>query len=132
MALVSKIKLACLDGMLCMLFLWCSWHSTLHAFFYSITRLLTSITSQYIAGFGSSGWQAPEQLRHESQTRAMDLFSLGCLIFYCITKGKHPFGEYYERDMNIIKGNFDLFVVDHIPEAVHLISQLLQPKPEDR
>jgi serine/threonine-protein kinase/endoribonuclease IRE1 len=62
----------------------------------------------------------------------MDLFSLGCLIFYCITKGKHPFGEYYERDMNIIKGNFDLFVVDHIPEAVHLISQLLQPKPEDR
>ncbi|XP_051215987.1 serine/threonine-protein kinase/endoribonuclease IRE1 [Lolium perenne] len=88
--------------------------------------------SHHGTGFGSSGWQAPEQLRHESQTRAMDLFSLGCLIFYCITKGKHPFGEYYERDMNIIKGNFDLFVVDHIPEAVHLISQLLQPKPEDR
>ena len=101
-------------------------------FFYSNTRFLTCITRQYVAGFGSSGWQAPEQLRHESQTRAMDLFSLGCLIFYCITKGKHPFGEYYERDMNIIKGHFDLFVVDHIPEAVHLISQLLQPKPEDR
>ncbi|CAM0905729.1 unnamed protein product [Alopecurus aequalis] len=88
--------------------------------------------SHHGTGFGSSGWQAPEQLHHESQTRAMDLFSLGCLIFYCITKGKHPFGEYYERDMNIIKGHFDLFVVDHIPEAVHLISQLLQPKPEDR
>jgi serine/threonine-protein kinase/endoribonuclease IRE1 len=57
---------------------------------------------------------------------------LGCLIFYCITKGKHPFGEYYERDMNILNNRFDLFVVDYIPEATHLISQLLQPDPEMR
>lgn len=92
---------------------------------------MTSL-SHHGTGYGSSGWQAPEQLRGDSQTRAMDLFSLGCLIFYCITKGKHPFGEYYERDMNIINNHFDLFVVDHIPEAVHLISQLLQPKPEMR
>ncbi|VAI62633.1 unnamed protein product [Triticum turgidum subsp. durum] len=91
-----------------------------------------SSLSHHGTGYGSSGWQAPEQLRRASQTRAMDLFSLGCLIFYCITKGKHPFGEYYERDINIINGHFDLFVVDHIPEAVHLISLLLQPKPDER
>jgi serine/threonine-protein kinase/endoribonuclease IRE1 len=84
------------------------------------------------AGIGSSGWQAPEQLCHGRQTRAMDMFSLGCLIFYCITKGKHPFGEYYERDRNIVNNCFDLFVVDYIPEAVHLISQLLHPNPEMR
>ncbi|XP_066397744.1 serine/threonine-protein kinase/endoribonuclease IRE1-like [Miscanthus floridulus] len=92
---------------------------------------MTSV-SHHGTGIGSSGWQAPEQLRHGRQTRAMDLFSLGCLIFYCITKGKHPFGEYYERDTNIVNNRFDLFVVDHIPEAVHLISQLLQPNPEIR
>uniref|UniRef100_A0A0A9CZI1 non-specific serine/threonine protein kinase n=1 Tax=Arundo donax TaxID=35708 RepID=A0A0A9CZI1_ARUDO len=92
---------------------------------------MTSV-SHHGTGVGSSGWQAPEQLRHGRQTRAMDLFSLGCLIFYCITKGKHPFGEYYERDMNIVNNHFDLFVVDYIPEAVHLISQLLQPNPETR
>ncbi|XP_062189270.1 serine/threonine-protein kinase/endoribonuclease IRE1-like [Phragmites australis] len=92
---------------------------------------MTSV-SHHGTGIGSSGWQAPEQLRHGRQTRAMDLFSLGCLIFYCITKGKHPFGEYYERDMNIVNNHFDLFVVDYIPEAVHLISQLLLPNPEMR
>ncbi|XP_066390758.1 serine/threonine-protein kinase/endoribonuclease IRE1-like [Miscanthus floridulus] len=92
---------------------------------------MTSV-SHHGTGIGSSGWQAPEQLRHGRQTRAMDLFSLGCLIFYCITKGKHPFGEYYERDTNIVNNRFDLFVVDHIPEAVHLIYQLLQPNPEIR
>ncbi|ONM56923.1 Serine/threonine-protein kinase/endoribonuclease IRE1a [Zea mays] len=92
---------------------------------------MTSV-SHHGTGIGSSGWQAPEQLRHGRQTRAMDLFSLGCLIFYCITKGKHPFGEYYERDTNIVNNRFDLFVVDYIPEAVHLISQLLQPNPETR
>lgn len=92
---------------------------------------MTSV-SHHGTGFGSSGWQAPEQLCHGRQTRAIDLFSLGCLIFYCITKGKHPFGEYYERDMKIINNQFDLFIVDHIPEAVHLISQLLDPDPEKR
>ncbi|KAL6871504.1 hypothetical protein ACP4OV_014333 [Aristida adscensionis] len=92
---------------------------------------MTSV-SHHGTGIGSSGWQAPEQLRHGRQTRAMDLFSLGCLIFYCITKGKHPFGEYYERDMNIVNNRYDLFLVDHIPEAVHLLSQLLQPNPETR
>ncbi|CAN6218773.1 unnamed protein product [Urochloa humidicola] len=92
---------------------------------------MTSV-SHHGTGVGSSGWQAPEQLRHGRQTRAMDLFSLGCLIFYCITRGKHPFGEYYERDMNIVNNRFDLFVVDYIPEAVHLISQLLHPNPEMR
>ncbi|XP_040381724.1 serine/threonine-protein kinase/endoribonuclease IRE1 isoform X2 [Oryza brachyantha] len=92
---------------------------------------MTSL-SHHGTGFGSSGWQAPEQLRHGRQTRAVDLFSLGCLIFYCITKGKHPFGEYYERDRNIINNQVDFFIVDHIPEAVHLISQLLHPRPEER
>lgn len=92
---------------------------------------MTSV-SHHGTGIGSSGWQAPEQLRNGRQTRAIDLFSLGCLIFYCITGGKHPFGDYYERDMNIVNNRFDLFLVDHIPEAVHLISQLLQPNPEMR
>ncbi|XP_072961329.1 serine/threonine-protein kinase/endoribonuclease IRE1-like isoform X1 [Typha angustifolia] len=91
-----------------------------------------SSLSRHATGYGSSGWQAPEQLLHGRQTRAVDLFSLGCIIFYCITKGKHPFGEYFERDMNIIKNRFDLFVVDFIPEAVHLLSQLLDPDPKMR
>ncbi|KAM2190901.1 hypothetical protein ACFX1Q_026799 [Malus domestica] len=85
-----------------------------------------------IAGCGSSGWQAPEQLRHGRQTRAVDMFSLGCLLFYCITGGRHPFGDQLERDINIVKNQMDLFLVEHIPEAVDLISRLLNPDPEIR
>lgn len=80
-------------------------------------------------GYGSSGWQAPEQLRHERQTRAVDLFSLGCLLFFCITGGKHPFGENLERDLNIVNARKDLFLIDHLPEATDLVSKLLDPNP---
>jgi serine/threonine-protein kinase/endoribonuclease IRE1 len=38
----------------------------------------------------------------------MDVFSLGCIIHYCITGGRHPFGEQYERDGNIMRGRPDL------------------------
>lgn len=83
-------------------------------------------------GNGSSGWQAPEQLLHGRQTRAMDLFSFGCLLFFCITKGRHPFGDYLERDANIVKNQSDFFLVEHLPEAVDLLSHLLEHNPEKR
>lgn len=83
-------------------------------------------------GSGSSGWQAPEQLRHERQTRAVDLFSLGCVLFFCITGGKHPYGDSFERDVNIVNNQKDLFLIENIPEAVDLISALLHPNPELR
>lgn len=97
-------------------------------------RLLGDMSSlgHHATGYGSSGWQAPEQLRQGRQTRALDLFSLGCVLFYCITGGKHPFGDHLERDVNIVKNQVDLFLVEHIPEAVHLLSQLLDPNPESR
>ena len=57
----------------------------------------------------------------------MDLFSLGCVLFYCITGGKHPFGHYYERDGNIRKEKQpDLSSIKDFPEAFDLISSLLQ------
>ena len=85
-----------------------------------------------IIGCGSSGWQAPEQLLHGRQTRAVDLFSLGCVLFFCISGGRHPFGDRLERDMNIVKNQIDLFFVEYMPEAVDLISRLLNPDPELR
>ncbi|QCD82170.1 serine/threonine-protein kinase/endoribonuclease IRE1 [Vigna unguiculata] len=83
-------------------------------------------------GGGSSGWQAPEQLVQGRQTRAVDIFSLGCVFFFCITGGRHPFGERIERDVNILKNRMDLFLVEFIPEAKDLISRLLNPYPDLR
>ncbi|XP_047313550.1 serine/threonine-protein kinase/endoribonuclease IRE1a [Impatiens glandulifera] len=83
-------------------------------------------------GSGSSGWQAPEQLLHERQTRAVDMFSLGSVLFFCITGGKHPFGDHLERDINVVKNKPDLFLVEYIPEAADLLSRLLNPKADLR
>lgn len=92
---------------------------------------MTALTKNS-TGSGSSGWQAPEQLRNERQTRAVDLFSLGCLLFFCITGGQHPFGETFERDTNIVHDRKDLFLIENLPEATDLVTSLLHPKPEFR
>ncbi|KAK9713413.1 hypothetical protein RND81_06G025700 [Saponaria officinalis] len=97
-------------------------------------RLLADMSSLglHATGHGSSGWQAPEQLLHGRQTRAVDMFSLGCVLFFCVTGGSHPFGERFERDSNIIKNQVDLFLVENIPEAMELLARLLQPDPQLR
>ena len=40
-------------------------------------------------------------------TKAVDVFSLGCIIFFTLTR-RHPFGEMIQRDNNILLGKFDL------------------------
>ncbi|XP_076945133.1 serine/threonine-protein kinase/endoribonuclease IRE1a-like [Bidens hawaiensis] len=97
-------------------------------------RLVGDMSSlgHHATGSGSSGWQAPEQLLLGRQTRAVDLFSLGCVLFFCMTRGRHPFGDHLERDVNVAKNQVNLFLVENIPEAVNLFSQLLNPNAELR
>lgn len=69
-----------------------------------------AVTRQVDDAGGSTGWQAPEQLIARSggdarQGYTTDVFSYGMLLFYCLTAGKHPFGEHYERDFNILQVN---------------------------
>lgn len=100
-----------------------------------ISKLLAADMSSlglHATGCGSSGWQAPEQLLHGRQTRAVDMFSLGCILFYCLTHGRHPFGDHLERDINIVKNNSDLFLVECMPEAMDLFSHLLNPNSDVR
>lgn len=78
------------------------------------------------------GWQAPEQIVENVQTQASDLFNLGCIIFFCLTKGKHPFGKYADRNLNITNNKRDLSLVESNHEAYNLISQLLNPIPHLR
>lgn len=67
------------------------------------------------AGCGSPGWQAPEQLSHGRQTTVGDMFILGCVLFFSITGGKHPFGDCLKREINIVKNKGDLSLVEFIP-----------------
>ena len=61
---------------------------------------------------GTHIYMAPEMLklsdRSEGLARgslASDVFSLGCVFFYFITRGLHPFGDGYHTMIKIITGN---------------------------
>jgi len=83
---------------------------------------------------GSVGWQAPEVLDGSGKgrlTKAVDIFALGCVIYYILTKS-HPYGDKYEREVRILRDQWTLQGIEHRPEAFHLIRRMLMHKPEDR
>lgn len=116
---------------------------------------------------GTSGWRAPELLldddarenstsmtsthsdssllvspelmpNRRSATRAIDIFSLGLVFFYVLTKGCHPFdcGDRYMREVNIRKGQLNLAPLDMLGdfayEAKDLIEGMLDSEPRAR
>ena len=42
------------------------------------------------------------------QTTSVDIFSAGCLIYYVLSEGKHPFGDKLRRQANILNGECKL------------------------
>ena len=71
-------------------------------------------------------------------TRSIDIFSMGCVFYYILSKGKHPFGDKYSRESNIIRGIFSLDEMkclhdrSLIAEATDLISQMIDHDPLKR
>ncbi len=72
--------------------------------------------------------------------RAVDIFSLGCVFFYVLTGGAHPFddseGWVQLRELNIKKGRPNLSALsclgDDSEEPIHLLTRMLAHKPEAR
>ncbi|XBW35303.1 hypothetical protein QEN19_000870 [Hanseniaspora menglaensis] len=72
-------------------------------------------------------------------TRAVDIFSLGCIFYYVLSNGKHPFGKNYIRENNILKDEYDLSELRMEPtlkhyelEARYLISDMINTNPSKR
>ncbi|AAS52213.2 ADR293Cp [Eremothecium gossypii ATCC 10895] len=72
-------------------------------------------------------------------TRAIDIFSLGCVFYYVLSKGKHPFGDRFVREGNILKGEYSLEDLNKtlrdrstVLEAKNLIEQMIQYDPLKR
>ena len=69
-------------------------------------------------------------------TKSVDLFALGCLYYYCLTNGGHPFGDRFEREVNIIRDQMSLQGLEGFgeegSEAVDLIRSMLAPEAADR
>jgi serine/threonine protein kinase len=107
-------------------------------------------------GAGSVGWQAPEQMAFAEQklaaaaaaasplrlTRQVDLFALGCLIYYTLTDGEHPFGPPISRALRIARGERDLGALaqtriaslasERRIAARYIVAQLISPEPQNR
>lgn len=56
---------------------------------------------------GASGWAARELRLADSKAnpKAADIFSLGCIFYFALTRGDHPFGDRHQREVNIAKGD---------------------------
>lgn len=71
-------------------------------------------------------------------TKAIDIFSLGCVFYYVMTQGRHPYdvgGSSLGRDLNIKENKFsteDLRLHDYEFDADDLIMQMLKHDPKDR
>uniref|UniRef100_A0AAY4C032 Serine/threonine-protein kinase/endoribonuclease IRE1 n=1 Tax=Denticeps clupeoides TaxID=299321 RepID=A0AAY4C032_9TELE len=88
---------------------------------------------------GTEGWIAPEVLNEESKhnpTCTVDIFSAGCVFYYVVSQGSHPFGKSLQRQANILQGTYSL---EHLqPDrsedivATDLIQQMLSMEPQQR
>ena len=84
---------------------------------------------------GTEGWIAPEMLLgNRSTTCLVDIFSMGCLYYYMLTQGKHPFGENFHRQANILSGKANLAQLEPEKQSLEtsLISKMITTEPNDR
>ena len=71
------------------------------------------LTNYLVTGlYGTEGWAAPEVFSRDirSVTCAVDIFSLGCVYYFCLSGGKHPYGsEFFLRQARIYQGELTPF-----------------------
>lgn len=112
----------------------------------------TCATSSAIRWFdGTQGWMAPEivsaKLKDEKPlmpTKSADIFSLGCVFYYIMSNGKHPFGQQNERQSNILNNESELNPFKSLCEkniglsedisimGYKLIESMIQHEPNNR
>ncbi|EGC40433.1 hypothetical protein DICPUDRAFT_96243 [Dictyostelium purpureum] len=82
---------------------------------------------------GQEGYHPAEVLMEKRKTKSVDIFSLGCIIFYLLSNGQHPFGCKFSRVYNIVNNNFDLSsLATNYPLAADLIGQMISKNEKDR
>ncbi|XP_064582060.1 serine/threonine-protein kinase/endoribonuclease IRE2 isoform X2 [Zonotrichia leucophrys gambelii] len=78
---------------------------------------------------GTEGWIAPE-------TSAVDIFSAGCIFYYVMSGGQHPFGDSLRRQANILAGCYQLSCLQEEAHdklvARELIVAMISAEPQRR
>ncbi|KDQ07551.1 hypothetical protein BOTBODRAFT_38751 [Botryobasidium botryosum FD-172 SS1] len=69
-------------------------------------------------------------------TKSVDIFALGILFYYTITGGEHPYGDRFEREVNILRDAKSLEWLERLgeegSEATDVIYRMLNPEPKLR
>ena len=109
---------------------------------FGISRALPEEQTTYKSGVtGTPGWMAVEslpnnddeedadiQVRYKKQS---DIQVVGMLSYFILSKGKHPYGNRFDRHHNLSKGEFDLKDLSDAC-AKDLITWMLQHDPTKR
>ncbi|ODM90435.1 Serine/threonine-protein kinase/endoribonuclease IRE1 [Orchesella cincta] len=121
---------------------------------FGISRVLpherTSLTIKTYSG--TRGWKSPEILNahssppgnlraHPRMTRATDIFSLGCVFYYVLSGGRHPFDQNGNspnpelRDPNILRDRKNTKIEHFSPRIggyIRLLEQMIDKAPQQR
>jgi len=90
---------------------------------------------------GTRGWMAPEMYNSEYFDFKADIFPLGCVFGYTLSAGKHPFGDFMERQNRIERGDGTIVLraddlntlqAENRSAAFELIESMLNRDPKDR
>ncbi|CAL8124111.1 unnamed protein product [Orchesella dallaii] len=86
---------------------------------------------------GTDGWIAPEVLRNadtmpERMTYSVDIFSMGCVYYYVLSKGSHPFGDAFRRQSNILNGEYDVRLLNDTNGGGELIEMMISSNSVSR
>lgn len=104
----------------------------------STSMTMTDPGSSLHSASGSAALVGGEGPHHRRVTRAIDIFSLGLVFFYVLTRGNHPFdcGDRFMREVNIRKGTYSLQLLDVLGdfafEATDLIASMISANPKMR
>lgn len=89
-----------------------------------------------IGGTGSGLGHSSTGTPRTRLTKSVDIFALGCLFFYTLSGGDHPYGGPFDRESNILKDEKHLGWLDRLGEeggeAINLINRMLDPQPRLR
>ncbi|XP_058822691.1 serine/threonine-protein kinase/endoribonuclease IRE1 [Topomyia yanbarensis] len=76
---------------------------------------------------GTDGWIAPEMQRGHRTTTSVDIFSLGCVFHYVLSRGSHPYGDNLKRQANILSHEYNLIAIhrDGKPSNTSVLAEQL-------
>ena len=84
---------------------------------FDISRFIENETSHKVMR-GTEGWSASELWNKKGRrTTAVDILPLGCIFYYVLTRGRHPFGSISNMELcqqNIDDGVFSLGSLDEL------------------